>query len=91
MKKRKIFRKEVKEVFISRLRGLMNEREYSVNKLSELTGVSRRSIDYWLNEFEETTPNTMQLYKLSEALNVSVDYLIGRDDNRHFTVVFKSI
>lgn len=73
-----------KKLFISRMRELMVEKHYSVNKLKELAGVSRRSIDYWLNEYETTTPNTKQLFALSKALNVSVDYLIGLDDNRHF-------
>lgn len=73
-----------KEVFISRLRGLMEKRNYSVNKLSEMCDVSRRTIDYWLDDMKETSPNTKQLFKLSEALNVSVDYLIGLDDYTHF-------
>lgn len=74
----------LKSVFIERLRKLMKEKGYSVNKLHEVSGITRRNIDYYLDTSSSTIPKTDTLFDLAESLNVSVDYLIGRDDVRHF-------
>lgn len=53
-----------KDIFSSRLRALLDEKGYSVNKISEITNISRRSFNLWLNEYEKTSPNTKQLFTL---------------------------
>ncbi len=72
-----------KRAFISRFRELMKEKGYSNNKISELVGVDRKTIQNWLNPRESTIPNAERLYTLADILNVSADYLIGRDNARH--------
>lgn len=64
--------------FTEKLRQLVNKYG-GVSKVSELTGISRQTINFWYNG--ERTPDAENIKKLSLSFNVSADYLLGLTDN----------
>lgn len=69
----------IRKEFAERLNGLMTERGLNANKLSKLTGISPKTISNWLNQ--QRSIQTDALWFLADFFNVSVDYLIGRDNS----------
>ena len=52
---------------------------YSQAKLAEVLAISRQTVsDY---EHGKTSPDEATMVKIADALNVSVDYLLGRSDD----------
>lgn len=70
--------------FTERFRDLVDNHG-GVSKVSELTKISRPTINFWYNG--ERTPDAISLKKLSETFGISVDYMLGlspvssRDEN----------
>lgn len=64
---------------IERIRYLMDIEKISQYMLSKKLGVHQSTICNWLNGKKE--PSIESLWKLADYFDVSVDYLIGRDDN----------
>lgn len=64
-------------VSIRKLMGLSQE------KFGEMLNMSQRSVAAW--EAGERTPSFATLSDLADKLNVSVDYLLGRTDERKST------
>lgn len=54
-----------------------------VTKASEITGISRPTINFWYNG--ERTPDAENLKVLSESFHVSVDYLLGLTEPNNST------
>lgn len=63
--------KRLKEV--RKIKGLTQK------ELSEMVGVSVSTVKKW--EQDQVDPNTAALISIAVALNVSIDYLFGRDVN----------
>ena len=61
------------------LREARNDVGFTQKKLSELVGISQQSYSDYENG--RTFPDEMTLIKLANALNVSVDFLLGRTDD----------
>lgn len=66
--------------FAQRIAAIRKEKKLSQEKLGELMNMSQRSVAAW--EGGERTPSFPVLIELAEKLDVSVDYLIGRTDER---------
>jgi transcriptional regulator with XRE-family HTH domain len=66
------------EVFMTRLRQLMDERGLSVTRLVVATGISDKTIRRYREGAH--VPSSSHLLKLADALGVSTDYLLGRSD-----------
>ena len=62
-----------------RIKELREEKQISQKKLAEIIGTSQRNIGRWENE--ENEPSYLQLVKLADFFDVTVDYLIGRSDD----------
>ena len=60
--------------FSTRLRVARKHKKYTQLELAEMIGVSRTSITNW--EKGIRTPNFMKIVNLSNALDVSTDYLL---------------
>lgn len=67
-----------KKVFSIRLGGLRNEAGITAQQLGERIGVPRGTIAHW--EAGDFYPNNERLVALADALNCSIDYLMGRTD-----------
>lgn len=65
--------------FSQRLRYLREEKGLSMKELSLLLGVSDCAISNWENRINE--PKASYLLQLSKFFNVSVDYLLGIEDD----------
>jgi transcriptional regulator with XRE-family HTH domain len=63
--------------FIENLRKLMKERGIDNKQLSNMTGIPLSSIDRILGEI--SSPNRAAMEKISEALDVPIDSLIGKE------------
>ncbi|MBS7020679.1 MAG: helix-turn-helix transcriptional regulator [Firmicutes bacterium] len=61
----------------SRLREVREKKGYSQAKLGELTGVTKVSICGY--ELGHKTPSAEKLDMLATVLNITTDYLLGRD------------
>jgi len=62
------------------LRELRKEKKVSQRELGELLGISDRNIRFY--ESGEHRPDFDGLLKLADYFNVSLDYLVGRSDER---------
>lgn len=66
--------------FLQKLDHLMEERGINKNKLSKMSGVPYTTIDgFYKKGYENTKLSTVR--KISEALNVSLDYLFDEDED----------
>ncbi|MEW4223165.1 helix-turn-helix transcriptional regulator [Rossellomorea marisflavi] len=63
-----------------RVKSLCDEQKISVVELEEKLGFGRNSLYGW----KKKTPNGANLVKVAEFFNVSVDYLLGRTDSKHY-------
>ena len=67
--------------FGKRLSSLRKEKGLTQNNLADLLGVSRGTIGMY--EIDKRDPDTSTLEKLSNIFNVSIDFLLGKTDNRN--------
>lgn len=65
-------------MFISRLKEARSNKNLSQKKLAELLHISQQAVGHW--ESGRSTPSPEMLRTLSEILEVSIDYLLGRDE-----------
>ena len=67
-----------------RLKQLMEDHKYSQKQLAELSGLSQNDISSLVgkNQREKKTISGEQLFAIADALNVSIDWLVGRTDYR---------
>lgn len=74
---------ELSLIISKRLEEYMKAEKIYLTELSERLGVSRSQICSYLNRnWESSRNNLTDLVKLSNKLNVSVDWLLGLSDNR---------
>lgn len=69
----------------SRIRKIRKEKEWTQEKLGELTFISREQINYY--ETGERRPTIENLVLIADQLNVSADYLLGRIKSRKMSNV----
>lgn len=67
-------------IFNERLKLLRKERGWTQVKMAEKLSVSMRN--YQRIEADGNTPNYVNLIKLADIFDVSLDYLTGRTDQR---------
>lgn len=64
------------DIFTKRLNQTLQKQNITQKQLSELTGITEQSISRYVNG--SRTPGTPELIKIADALDVSIDYLLGR-------------
>ena len=64
--------------FAKRLKELRKEKNLLQSELAKALNTTQRKISYW--ESEKIEPDLASLWKLSEYFEVSIDYLIGKND-----------
>ena len=65
-------------MFNKRLREMRMKRGYTQQRLADVLGIALRS--YQCYETGTRTPNYTLLVLIADTLNVSLDYLLGRDE-----------
>ena len=68
-------------LFGERLKLLRKERKVQQKELAELLGLSVRGYQFYESEVNE--PNIKMLIILADFYNVTIDYLVGRSDQRN--------
>ncbi len=66
------------EKFSIRLKDLMQEKNLNIKELSELTDIPRSTINSWT--LQKRSPMIDYLCVLADFFQVSIDYLLGRED-----------
>ena len=56
-----------------RIAALRKEQNISQGKLAESLGISRQAVSKW--ETDQSSPDTLNLIRLADALNTEVEYL----------------
>lgn len=67
--------------FSNRLRLLRKCADLTQKELGDKIGVSQRVLAYYENENRFPDENTLK--KIADLFDVSIDYLLGRTDNKH--------
>ena len=67
-----------------RLREIRERENISQNALANALGITRASVNAW--EMGISAPNAQSLVMLSKYFNVSVDYLLGLDNNEYVDI-----
>ncbi len=67
-----------------RLRELRERENISQSKLASDIGTTRASVNSW--ELGISAPNAQSLISLSKYFGVSVDYLLGLEDNEYIEI-----
>jgi len=65
-----------------RLRQIRKKHGYTQQNVADVIGVDRTT--YTVYEIGPSTPSVSTLYKLSRLYNVSVDYLMGVENEKHY-------
>lgn len=73
----------VNNVFSIRLKMLRKEHDITQEELANSIGVSRSAVSMW--EIAASQPDNDLLLKISQVLNVSIDYLLGRTDDMYYS------
>ena len=64
--------------FVDRLQDTMQEKGWDIKQLADFLGVSRRTVNSWI--LKNRTPRIDYLYHIADCLNVTIDYLVGREE-----------
>lgn len=67
-------------MFNDRLKELRNEKHLSQQNIADMLGMKLQS--YQKYEYGQREPGMQMLIKLADCFDVSVDYLLGRTDNK---------
>lgn len=67
-------------MFSERLKKLRSEQKITQKELAKLIGYGQSTVAAWETSTRE--PNIQQLLKVAEYFKVSIDYLLGNNDNR---------
>lgn len=69
---------EVINVLGYRVKELRNKKSINQTKFAQLLGVSRSAVSMW--EIDKSEPDNEMLIKISQVLNCSTDYLLGKTE-----------
>ena len=64
-------------IFSERLKTLRKEKKLTQKELAEQIGISQKSYSHW--ETVKNEPSLENLIKLADLLEVSIDWLFGRE------------
>lgn len=66
-------------MFVERFNQTITDKQLTAYKVSKITGISQGLMNEYKNGVK--LPTIRNLIKISDCLNCSVDYLLGRTDN----------
>lgn len=76
--------------FSDRLKKLREEKGLSQEQLAEKLDINRTSVVHY-ESGSDRIPRTKRLQEIADFFNVSVDYLLGRSDEKNLTVKEKEV
>lgn len=72
-------------MFSDRLYKLRKEKELNQSDLARSLSVAKQTVSNWENGNRK--PDSDMLIKIADYFDVSVDYLLGRTDNRNYSII----
>ena len=66
-------------LFAEKLKTLRREIDMTQNQLADVLETTQRKVSYW--ESGKIEPDLCSLWKIADFFDVSVDYLLGREDS----------
>lgn len=64
--------------FCVRIKEIRDEKNWTIKQFAEYVQIPRTTINSWV--LKKRVPKIDLLYKMADVLNVSIDYLVGRED-----------
>ena len=64
--------------FCSRIKEIRDERNWTIKQFSDFVQIPRTTINSWV--LKKRIPKIDLLYKIADTFNVSIDYLVGREN-----------
>ena len=61
-----------------RIEEIKKEKGWTTKQFADFVGIPRTTVNSWI--WKEKVPRIDLLYKMADAFNVTVDYLIGREE-----------
>ena len=68
---------EILDVFVDRLEDIMKEKGWNISELAKQLNIPRRTLNSWL--LKKRVPRIDYIYFISNYFNVSIDYLLGKE------------
>ena len=68
---------EILNNFVDRLEDVMKRKGWNIKKLAENINVPRRTVNSWI--LKTRVPRIDYLYAIADFFNVTIDYLVGRE------------
>ena len=68
---------EILDVFVERLDDYMKQNGLNIQNLAKKLNIPRRTLNSWM--LKNRVPRIDYIYMIADYLNVSIDYLVGRE------------
>lgn len=69
---------EILDSFCYRIKEIRDENNWTIKQFAEHVQIPRTTINSWV--LKKRAPKIDLLYKMADILDVSIDYLVGRED-----------
>ena len=69
---------KISEAISSRLKEMISEKQWSIAKFAKYVGIPRTTINSWILKIK--IPSVENLYIIADKFNVTIDYLVGREE-----------
>ena len=70
--------KNILDVFVERVQDVMLIKNWNIKQLAEFVGIPRTTVNSWI--LKKRVPRIDYIYTIADALDVSIDYLVGKED-----------
>ncbi len=68
---------DILNTFVERLDDVMKHNGWSIRQLADNLNIPRRTLNSWI--LKNRVPRIDYIYIIADYLNVSIDYLVGRE------------
>ena len=69
---------EILEKVCERIDDVLKEKNWTIKQFAEYVGVPRTTVNSWL--LRKRTPRIDLICQIADALGVTIDYLVGREE-----------
>ena len=64
--------------FCERIKEIRDEKNWTIKQFAEFVQIPRTTINSWI--LKKRMPQIDLIYKIADSFNVSIDFLVGRED-----------
>lgn len=70
--------KDILNLFSNRLKEIMKENNFNITTFAEFVEIPRTTVNSWI--LNKKVPRLDYLFKIANKFNITLDYLVGRED-----------